>query len=403
MAVRHPGSALTREEIAVGQGLLTALLIHLSGGGQIRDARRAVRSLAFLAMYRDPTVVLLASFIGIIDDVQRSYSMVRRVRRPPGALGLVHRYDLRGDRGRALAPGHRKEPGRHPGRRPQAGDHRRRAGRRSSARWPNASAPSGCCRCNTSSPGCLAGSGSLVEATPFILRIMGENQGWQVGELWEVEEGRQFMRSVDVWHADGLRRTRVLERRRATRVSPRRRAAGTGLAAAPAALDLRSGGGAHAADGRFLERIRAARRVRHPAAQRSRGDRRDGLLQRRDPAGQRRSPLDAERAGRPDRAVHGAQAGRAGAARQRGALPLGDRGARRRDDPGRRRGERDGHQRQLRADPGPLVGRDGLGARRPRPSPRRSTRRERAGRRRRAAVPDHAPDSGSRGRTWCSA
>jgi PAS domain S-box-containing protein len=64
----------------------------------------------------------------------------------------------------------------------------------------------------------LAGSGSLIEAAPFILRIMGENQGWQVGELWEVEESRQFLRSVDVWHADSFERTEFVERRRTVRV-----------------------------------------------------------------------------------------------------------------------------------------------------------------------------------------
>ena len=31
---------------------------------------------------------------------------------------------------------------------------------------------------------------------------MGENQGWQVGELWEVDESRQFLRCVDIWHTD---------------------------------------------------------------------------------------------------------------------------------------------------------------------------------------------------------
>ena len=55
----------------------------------------------------------------------------------------------------------------------------------------------------------LAGANSLAEAAPLILRIMGENQGWQVGELWEVDEGRQFLRCVDVWHTDELRPTRA--------------------------------------------------------------------------------------------------------------------------------------------------------------------------------------------------
>src|SRR5204863_4080457 len=42
----------------------------------------------------------------------------------------------------------------------------------------------------------LAGANSLTEAAPVVLRIMGENQGWQVGELWEVDETRQFLRCV---------------------------------------------------------------------------------------------------------------------------------------------------------------------------------------------------------------
>ena len=33
---------------------------------------------------------------------------------------------------------------------------------------------------------------------------MGENQGWHVGELWEVDESRQSLRCVDIWHADEL-------------------------------------------------------------------------------------------------------------------------------------------------------------------------------------------------------
>src|SRR5262249_3474654 len=62
VAFKYPGSTLTRQEIAIGQGLITSLLIHVSGGHF--EMRYAVfASLAFLAMYRDVTVLLLASLI----------------------------------------------------------------------------------------------------------------------------------------------------------------------------------------------------------------------------------------------------------------------------------------------------------------------------------------------------
>ena len=52
VAFKYPGSMLTRQEIAIGQGLITSLLIHVSGGHF--EMRYAVfASLAFLAMYRD--------------------------------------------------------------------------------------------------------------------------------------------------------------------------------------------------------------------------------------------------------------------------------------------------------------------------------------------------------------
>ena len=95
----------------------------------------------------------------------------------------------------------------------------------------------------------LAGANNLGEAAPLILRIMGENQGWQVGELWEVDEGRQFLRCMDLWHTDDFRDDRLPREAAGVRDRARRRAAGPGLAAAPAALDPRPGRGADAAAG----------------------------------------------------------------------------------------------------------------------------------------------------------
>ena len=64
----RPGSGSTRREIAVGQGLMTSLLIHVAGGRPEMHYAIFV-SLPFLAMYRDISVLLLASSITVIDHV----------------------------------------------------------------------------------------------------------------------------------------------------------------------------------------------------------------------------------------------------------------------------------------------------------------------------------------------
>src|SRR5262245_14668916 len=68
----RPGSGSTRREIAVGQGLMTCLMIHVSGGrAEMHWAIFAV--LPFLAMYRDVSVLLLASAITVIDHVLATF------------------------------------------------------------------------------------------------------------------------------------------------------------------------------------------------------------------------------------------------------------------------------------------------------------------------------------------
>jgi len=219
VAVRHPGSTLTRHEIAIGQGLLSALLIHL-GGGHSEMHAVMFASLAFLAMYRDPTVVLLASFIGVVDHVLRSYSLSHA-----GATVHLVRWGwfidptfivfedvllllaidksqndiLGGARKQATIDASRAALEREVA-------ERQRTERLLSLQYVITRV--------------LAGAGSLAEATPFILRIMGENQGWHVGELWEVAEGRQVMRCVDLWHAEDYTNLDFLDKRRATRVVP---------------------------------------------------------------------------------------------------------------------------------------------------------------------------------------
>ncbi len=209
--IRHPGSAHTRQEIAIGQGLLTALLIYLSGS---RSEMRVIPyvALAFLAMYRDPAVLWLASlvtaigfstygishlglstwltemaFVGIEDLL-----LVVAIGRSQADLLGAARKQATIDSGRAALEREVAE--------------RQRTERLLSLQYVITRV--------------LAGSASLAEAAPLILRIMGENQGWQVGELWEVEEGRLFLRCVDLWSADGYGRAELLDKRRRAHIAP---------------------------------------------------------------------------------------------------------------------------------------------------------------------------------------
>jgi signal transduction histidine kinase len=66
MALLHPGRTITRHVIAVGQILLSALLIHLTGG-RIETHFHVFGSLAFLAFYRDWRVLITASLVVALD------------------------------------------------------------------------------------------------------------------------------------------------------------------------------------------------------------------------------------------------------------------------------------------------------------------------------------------------
>jgi signal transduction histidine kinase/CheY-like chemotaxis protein len=66
LALARPGRALTRHVIAVGQMLIGALLIHLTGG-RIETHFHVFGSLAFLAFYRDWPVLVTASVVVALD------------------------------------------------------------------------------------------------------------------------------------------------------------------------------------------------------------------------------------------------------------------------------------------------------------------------------------------------
>src|SRR4051812_37995667 len=72
LAFRHPGQTLTRHTIAVGQMLMSALLIHLTGG-RIETHFHVFGSLAILAFYRDWRVLISGSVVVYLDHVLRGY------------------------------------------------------------------------------------------------------------------------------------------------------------------------------------------------------------------------------------------------------------------------------------------------------------------------------------------
>ena len=70
LALRCPGRALTRQVIAVAQLLMSALLIHISGG-RIETHFHIFGSLAFLAFYRDWRVIVSATLVTATDHLLR--------------------------------------------------------------------------------------------------------------------------------------------------------------------------------------------------------------------------------------------------------------------------------------------------------------------------------------------
>jgi PAS domain S-box-containing protein len=70
LAIFKPGETLTRHAIAVGQMLMSALLIHLTGG-RIETHFHVFGSLAILAFYRDWKVLISASAVVYVDHLLR--------------------------------------------------------------------------------------------------------------------------------------------------------------------------------------------------------------------------------------------------------------------------------------------------------------------------------------------
>jgi PAS domain S-box-containing protein len=78
LVMRRPGDAMTRQAVACGQMLMSALLIHLSGG-RIEAHFHVFGSLAFLALYRDWKVLVTASVVVALDHALRGIFWPRSV------------------------------------------------------------------------------------------------------------------------------------------------------------------------------------------------------------------------------------------------------------------------------------------------------------------------------------
>src|SRR5438552_949872 len=72
LAVVYPTLALTRHVIAAGQMLMSALLIHITGG-RVETHFHVFGSLAILAFYRDWRILITASIVVYIDHLVRGY------------------------------------------------------------------------------------------------------------------------------------------------------------------------------------------------------------------------------------------------------------------------------------------------------------------------------------------
>jgi two-component system sensor histidine kinase/response regulator len=82
LALLRPGEAMTRHTIAIAQMLMSALLIHLTGG-RIETHFHVFGSLAFLAFYRDWRVFIPATIVVALDH------FVRGIYWPQSVFGIL--------------------------------------------------------------------------------------------------------------------------------------------------------------------------------------------------------------------------------------------------------------------------------------------------------------------------
>ncbi|HVR62784.1 MAG TPA: ATP-binding protein [Polyangia bacterium] len=202
VARKYPGSKPTRHEVALAQGLIASLLLHLTGGAPI-TSYVIFASLAFLAMYREISLLLLVAFITTLDHLLGCFFWPRSIY---GAAHVAPWFWLRhtafvGAEVALLYGALRKS------RQDLLATARKQATIDASQRALEREVSE---RQRTEQllslqyviTRLLAASNTLHEAAPLLLRIVGENQRWQLGELWEVDETGTYLGCVEIWQAD---------------------------------------------------------------------------------------------------------------------------------------------------------------------------------------------------------
>jgi methyl-accepting chemotaxis protein len=78
LAIKHPGTRLTRNVVAFAQMAYSALLIHLTGG-RIETHFHVFGSLALISFYRDPEVLLTGTLTILVDHIARGLAYPQSV------------------------------------------------------------------------------------------------------------------------------------------------------------------------------------------------------------------------------------------------------------------------------------------------------------------------------------
>jgi signal transduction histidine kinase len=201
IAWTNPGERGNRRQIAIAQAFMACLLVHFSRG-RYESQVAAVASFIFVALYRDARTLLLATGILAVDYVLGTFfwsealyghrtvgnwAWVRHIARlsVEDVSLIVAIYKSKQDLKRTAQRTAGIE-------RHQAVLEREVAERQRTE---------GLLSLQYSLTRLLATSGTLREAAPEMLRIVGQSYRWDLGELWEVDEREQFLRCVEVWHA----------------------------------------------------------------------------------------------------------------------------------------------------------------------------------------------------------
>ncbi|HKT34877.1 MAG TPA: GAF domain-containing sensor histidine kinase [Nitrospira sp.] len=57
----------------------------------------------------------------------------------------------------------------------------------------------------------LAESATIKDATPGVLRVIGESLDWEIGMFWRLDEQNQVLRLIDLWHAPGVEASEFIQ------------------------------------------------------------------------------------------------------------------------------------------------------------------------------------------------